>query len=339
MRTFMTRAVEAIRAIPGVAAAGATTVIPLGGNHSDSVILAEGYVMKPGESLVSPMHVRVTPGYFESIGAKLKRGRFFNGSDIETGPGAVIVDERLARKFWPDSDPIGRRMRNPGDPGDLMKIDEHTKWLTVVGVVGDIHMDDVTGNSTVGAYYFPFAQEVGRGVTLAIKSPLDRETLMRQVRAEIANLDPQIALFDIRTMSELTDLSLMSRRAAMLLALIFGAIALFLSAIGIYGVLAYLVSQRTREIGIRIAVGSTSARIFRLVLGEGIILISIGLGLGLVASAGLQRLVADQLYGIRATDPWVIGIAMLGMAIVALAACVMPARRATLVDPVRALIG
>jgi len=337
VRAFMMRTVEAIRAIPGVTSAGATTMIPFGGNHSDSVILAEDYVMKPGESLISPMRVRVTPGYFEAIGAKLKRGRFFNASDIETAPRTVIVDERLARKFWPDSDPIGRHMRNPGDPNDLLKVDEHTQWMTVVGVVAEIHMDDITGNTTVGAYYFPFTQEVSRFATLAIKSPLDRATILRQVRVEIAKLDPQIAVFDIRTMAELTDSSLMPRRAAMLLALVFGAIALFLSAIGIYGVLAYLVSQRTREIGIRIAVGGTSARIFRLVLGEGMILIAIGLVLGFAASAGLQRLVADQLYGIRPTDPWVIGIAMIGMAAVALTACILPARRATLVDPVRAL--
>lgn len=337
IRTFMTRAVESARSLPGVTGAGATTIIPLGGNHSDSVIIAEGYVMKPGESLVSPMAVRVSPGYFEAIGATLKRGRFFDNSDTETAPRAVIVDERLANKFWPNADPIGRRMFRPSDPNDLLKIDEHTQWLTVVGVVRDIHMDDITGNTTVGAYYFPLTQQVSRFVTLAIKTPLDTSTLLKQVRAEIAKIDPEIALFDIRTMAQLTDSSLMSRRTAMTLAVAFAAVALFLSALGIYGVLAYLVEQRAREIGIRIALGSSAGGIFKLVLAEGTILVAGGLVLGLAAAVGLHRFLESQLYGIRSTNPWVITAAMLGLAAVALVACALPARRATRLDPIRVL--
>jgi predicted permease len=337
IRNFMTRVVESVRTLPGVTGAGATTLIPLSGNHSDSVIIAEGYVMKPGESLISPMRVRVTPGYLEAIGATLKRGRLFNSADTETAPGAVIVDERLANKFWPNADPIGRRMFRPSDPNDLLKVDEHTKWLTVVGVVRDIHMDDITGNTTVGAYYFPLAQDVSRGAVLAVKTPLDTATLLKEVRAEIAKVDPEIALFDIRTMAERTDSSLMSRRAAMALAVAFAVVALFLSALGIYGVLAYLVEQRAREIGIRIALGSTAGGIFKLVLAEGSVLIAVGLLLGLAAAVGLHRFLESQLYGIRSTNPWIIGAAMLGLAVVALSACALPARRATRLDPIRVL--
>jgi predicted permease len=283
------------------------------------------------------MRVRVTPGYFEAIGATLKRGRLFNRSDTETSPRAVIVDERLANKFWPNTDPIGRRMYRPNDPNDLLKVDEHTEWLRVVGVVGDIHMDDITGNTTVGAYYFPMAQDVSRFATLAVKTTLETSTLLKQVRAEIAKIDPEIALFDVRTMSELTDSSLMSRRTAMTLAVAFAAVALFLSALGIYGVLAYLVEQRAREIGIRIALGSTAGGIFKLVLAEGTILVAGGLVLGLAAAAGLHRFLESQLYGIRSTNPWVVTAAMLGLAAVALIACALPARRATRLDPVRVL--
>ena len=140
VRAFTRRALEAIRAVPGVAAAGATTLIPLGGDHNDGVILAEGYVMKPGESLVSPMQVIVTPGYFETMSTPLARGRFFEERDSETAPPVVIVDERLARKFWSGADPIGKRMYRPSNPKDLLKIDKNTRWLTVAGVVRDVRI-------------------------------------------------------------------------------------------------------------------------------------------------------------------------------------------------------
>jgi predicted permease len=337
VRGFMNRALEAIRSMPGVRSAGATNIIPFGGNHSDSVILAEGYVMKPGESLISPMHVSVTPGYFETIGANLKHGRYFTDSDNEKGPRAVIVDETLARKFWPNSDPIGRRMYQPNGPNDLLKVDEHTQWITVVGVVRNIHMDDITGNTTIGAYYFPYAQEAPRLATFALKSALDRESLLKNLRSEIGKIDPEMALFDVHTMTELTDSSLMSRRASMILAAAFGSIALFLSAVGIYGVLAFVVSQRTREFGIRIALGSTVMGIFRLVLREGLVLVMIGLFLGLAGAAAMHSVFQSQIYGVSSLDPYVIGFVLLGLLAVASLACALPARRATRLDPIRVL--
>ena len=337
LRTFMKRALDGIRQMPGVNAAGATSIIPFGGNHSDSVILAEGYVMKPGESLISPMQVRVTPGYFEAIGATLKRGRFFTESDSEKGLRTIIVDETLARKFWPNADPIGRRMYRPENPDDLLKINEKTQWLTVVGVVGDIHMDDVTGNRTIGAYYQPYAQELARFVTFAVKSPLDQEPLVKNLRSEIGKLDPEMALFDIRSMTERADSSLMSRRTAVILASAFGGVALFLSAVGIYGVLAFVVTQRMREFGIRIALGSNPTGIFRLVLREGLLLVVVGLLFGLGGAAALRNVIETQIYGVRPMDPFVIGTVLAGLAAVALSACIVPALRATRTDPVRVL--
>jgi predicted permease len=337
VRQFMNRALEGLRAIPGVSGAGATTLIPLGGNHSDGVILAEGYVMKPGESLVSPMHVRVTPGYFEAIGATLRRGRSFAESDREDTLKVVIVDEALARKFWPTDDPIGRRMYRPSSPDDMLKVDEHTQWLTVVGVVGNINVDDVTGNTTVGAYYIPFAQAVTPFATFAVKSQLERSTLVGGVRAAVAAVDPELALFDIRTMAELTDASLMSRRAAMVLALAFAGMALFLAGVGLYGVLAYLVTQRTREIGIRLALGSTAGGIFELVLREGLLLVATGLAVGLSGVVLLRSALESQVYGARPFDPWVVGAVLFTLTAVALAATTLPAYRAARLDPVRVL--
>jgi predicted permease len=337
-RQFMNRALPAVRSIPGVISAGATDVIPLGGDHDDSVILAEGYQMKPGESLVSPLNMSVTPGYFETMGIPIVRGRSFEERDNESGTRAVIVDERLAQHFWPDRDPLGRRMYQPDDPKDFLKTDEHTAWLTVVGVARMLRYENLDGSgAAVGAYYFPMAQSPSTYVTFAIKTADDTDAAIRALRTEIARLDPDLAVYNVHSMSERIDLSLAPRRTSMLLANAFGGVALFLAMLGIYGVVAYLVAQRTREIGIRVALGSTRANILKLVLREGFELVLAGLVLGIVAAASLQKAVAGEIYGVRPLDPLVLMSVMAVLAIVALAACALPARRAMRVDPIVAL--
>ena len=334
LRTLINRSLDAIRRVPGVTAAGATSNIPFGGGQSDSVILAEGYVMKPGESLVSPREITTTPGYFEGMGISMVRGRNFEDRDMEKSLAVVIVDERLARHFWPDRDPIGRRMYLPQD-ANLLKTDEHTRWLTVIGVARSIRLDDLAGNgSPFGIYYFPFAQNVERSFTFAVKSVSDAATVNRAVRAAIAGIDPQLALFDVHTMAERTELSMTSRKTPMMIALGFGGLALFLSAVGIYGVLTYLVTQRRREIGIRSALGCTAAGIVKLVLGEGLLLVGIGLILGVAGAAAIQRALENELYGVKPLDPVVMASVMAALTLVALTACLLPARRATEVDPV-----
>jgi predicted permease len=338
LRDFMNRALPAVRAIPGVSLAGATEVIPLGGDHNDSVILAEGYQMKPGESLISPLDISVTPGYFEAMGITMVRGRSFDERDNETAPRVVIVDERLAQHFWPDRDPLGRRMYMPSDAKDLLKIDEHTVWLIVVGVARTLRYENLDGSGApVGAYYFPNSQQPASGFTFALKSTADQASTIRALRTEISRLDPDLAVFDVHSMSDRIDLSLASRRTSMVLANTFGGVALFLAALGIYGVLAYLVARRTREIGIRVALGSTGAGILKLVLREGFQLVSIGLVLGVIGATSLQKAVASEIYGVRPLDPFVLASVMALLAIVALAACAVPARRAMRVDPMVAL--
>src|SRR5215471_5623619 len=336
LRSFMNRVLSAIRTIPGVSQAGATRAIPLGSNHNDSVILAEGYQMKPGESLISPLQIGVTPGYFEAMGISMVRGRSFHEGDNETAPRVMIVDERLARHFWPHQDPLGRRMYFPGgDPKDFMKVDEHTVWFTVVGVARALRYENLDDSgATVGAYYRCNAQDPASTFTFAIKTAGDSASTVRALRAEIARLDPELALFDIHSMSERIDLSLASRRTSMLLANAFGGVALFLASLGIYGVLAYLVAQRTREIGIRVALGSTQGGIVRLVLREGFKLVATGFVLGIMSAAFLQKAVATQIYGLRPYDPLVLGGVMVLLTAIALIACAVPARRAMHVDPV-----
>ena len=338
-RRFLERALQAVRAIPGVSMAGATDVIPLGGNHNDQVVLAEGHQMKPGESVISPLYSTVTPGYFEAMGISMVRGRSFDERDSETEQRVVIVDERLAEHFWPNRDPIGRRMYFPsGDVKDMLKTDEHTTWLTVVGVVRDLRYENLEGTGApAGAYYCPISQDPDTGFTFALKTTGDPDSLARALRAEIFRLDPDLAVFDVHSMSERMDLSLAPRRTSMLLANAFGGVALFLATLGIYGVLAYLVAQRTREIGIRVALGSTRTGILKLVLKEGLELVLVGLVLGIVGAASMQKAVASEIYGVRALDPFVLGSVMALLAIVALGACVVPARRAMRVDPIVAL--
>ncbi|HXY24541.1 MAG TPA: ABC transporter permease [Candidatus Acidoferrum sp.] len=339
-RDFMNRALPALRAIPGVSHVGATDAIPLGADHNDSVILAEGYQMKPGESLISPLNIAVTPGYFEALGIPIVQGRSFNDHDNETAPHVMIVDERLARHFWPNRSPLGARMYFPNDPKDLFKTDQHTVWFTVVGVAHTLryeHLDD-TG-APVGAYYLCNTQQPSNAFTFALKTadPGVSASVIHALRSEIARLDPDLAVFNVHSMSERVNLSLSSRRTSMLLANAFGAVALFLASLGIYGVLAYLVAQRTREIGIRVALGSTSVGVLSLVLREASKLVGVGLLLGIAIAAALQKAVASEIYGVRPLDPLVLAGVLTLLTVVGLVACSVPARRAMRVDPMIAL--
>jgi predicted permease len=335
-RSFTNRLLQNIRTIPGVQNAGATTNLPLSGFQNNDVVIAEGYQPQPGEPLVSPHRTVVTPGYFEAMGMTLLRGRYFDEHDNDSAPGAVLIDDKLAQRFWPGADPIGKRIYEPDKPDDLVN-HEHTKWLTVAGVVREARVDDLASGSSAGAYYYAAAQEVPRNLILAIKTPTSPAAVLPAVRAKIKELDPQLILVNERTMNDYTAISLMPRRTAMLLATSFAIVSLFLAAIGIYGVLAFIVTQRFREIGIRIALGSTPLGIFALMLREGIQLAGGGLILGFAGIAALQQIFQNQIYGLEATDPFVMGTVATILAVIAVAACSLPARRATQIDPVAVL--
>ena len=340
LRRFTDEALRRMRALATVTVSGATDSLPLGNNASASAILAEGYQAKKGESLIAPSEARVSPGYFETMRARLVAGRFFDERDTADVTKVVMIDDRLARRFWPNQNPIGRRMYKPSDEaGDLTAITAKTEFFTVVGVIAEMKQRSLTdGDRAVGAYYFPIAQNPQAGLTFVLRSNGDTTALGSALRREIAAIDAQLPVFEVQPMTYWTARSLANRRAPALLSMVFGFVALFLSAIGIYGVLAYLVTQRTKEIGIRVALGSTAAAVFRLVLREGLVLVGIGLVLGGIGSLLLRHTLESLLFGVSATDPRVLLLVSGVLGVVAVVACCVPARRATKIDPLVALM-
>ena len=340
LRTFAGRLLEQVRGLGAVRSAGLTSNIPFGGDYSDSVIIAEGYQFKPGESLISPYSVSVTPGYFDALAMPLLEGRFFSESDTPESARVIIVDEKLAHRFWGRSSPIGRRLYKPDSPDNVSTPGPKAEWFTVVGVVGEVRMAGfVSSDDRVGAYYMPFAQGPFRTMTLAIRAAGSGTDLVASVRGALRSIDPELPLFSVMSLEARLSDSLVDRRTPMVLALGFSGVALFLAAVGIYGVLAFQVSQRRREIGIRMALGSSAQAIFGLVIKEGLVLLGIGFAAGLAGAFAIRRAMESQLYGVSGTDPWVLGGVAAGLAAVALIACSLPARRAARIDPLNALAG
>jgi predicted permease len=337
--SFMQRVLDRVSALPGVTVAGLGTSAPFTDSYSDSVIFAEGYVTPPGESVISPARNVVTPGYFAALRIPVKRGRAIEERDTATSQPVVVIDEKLAAKFWPGQDPIGKRMYQPDSIEEVGRPGPDTRWLTVVGVVGEVRQRGLVSDAErYGAYYFPHTQSAVRSMTIVARTAVDPPAVAQAVRREVAALNPELPFYNVLTMRERVEASVAGRRIAMLLAIGFGFLAVLLASIGIYGVLAYQVTQRTREIGIRMALGSDAGRVFGLVLGEGAALLAIGLALGLAGAFAMRRAVEGELYGVDAMEPAVIATVAGVLSVIALIACALPARRASRIDPVVALL-
>lgn len=333
-RAFASRTLEAIRALPGVEAAALTSTIPFGGSYSDSVILAEGYQMQPGESVVSPNRVVAAPGFFEALGIRLVAGRFFDERDGADAPRAVIVDERLARRFWPGQSPVGKRMFRPSSARDLTGAAERTDWLTVVGVVGEVRLQDLEDTDRrLGVYFFPLDQSPRSALGVVVKAAGEPALLAGPVRRALARVDPELPLFDLAALSDRISSSVAARRSAAALTAVSASLALFLAAIGLYGVLAYVASQRLREIGIRMALGSTPARVFQLIAGEGVGIVVSGLAAGLGLAVLLRGFMRGHLFGVGPLEPWALAATAAMLAVVAVGASSVPALRAARVQP------
>jgi predicted permease len=332
--TFDRELLRCMKAIPGVELAAITSALPSTNINPNAVggLANEGFAMedRPVESLqdLRAERIRISPDYFRVLQATLLRGRSFTEGDADGKPLVAIIDESTARKYWPDRDPLGRRVRFRRDP---------TKpWTTVVGVVKDIKSDglDVDG---VPHIYVSTYQDSSKRLSVVLRTSLPATLLEPQIRHEIQSIDPGLPVFNVSSMNDVLDRSLASRRFSADLVGGFAGLAVLLASIGIYGLLAYMVGQRSREIGIRMALGARRGDILRMFLRKGVALAGLGIVAGLVFSAFTASMMASLLYGVRPHDPAVFLIVPLLLFAIAVLASYLPARRATKVNPIVAL--
>jgi predicted permease len=333
VRGFISRVMEGVRGIPGVEHAGVANLLPFGGNNNNSVMTIEGRPLGPGENPPVPEWNIVDPGYFATMEIPLLQGRFIDRTDAADSPRVVVIDQYLAHKYFPKGDAIGARIVR-----GLPNLHDDKNYLcTIIGVTGSVKISDLAERNPIGQIYFAADQYPSRYMYLAVKSRTKDAGTAAAVRREFAKADPELPLFDVKSMEQRLATSVRERRAAMTICAAFAALALVLSAIGIYGVLAYTVSQRTREFGIRIALGARGGTVVRMVIGQGIRLAAIGLTLGVAAAALLTRLMSKMLYDVKPTDPLVFAIVAGVLMLVAMAASLVPSMRVARIKPAAAL--
>jgi putative ABC transport system permease protein len=291
--------------------------------------------------------VAVTPDYFKAMNIPVRRGRVFTDQDNRTffanvdkskmndgerlmrGANVLVIDEEFAKRYWPNEDPVGKQVRFGREGTDPL--------MTVIGVVGRVRMEGLTEDSNRVQAYFASAQLPYSGMTVLMKAAGDPNQLINSARQQIKNVDPDLPIYNIRTMNEIRSDSIAPERLNLTLMSIFAGIALVLAIVGIYGVMSYSVTQRTHEIGIRMAIGARPGDVFRMVLGQGMKLTLIGVGVGLVGAFALTRLMTSMLFGVAATDKATFASIAVLITLVAFLACYLPGRRATKVEPVISL--
>jgi putative ABC transport system permease protein len=329
---FHRQAIERVSQIPGVRAAGSVRVLPLAREIGDWSIKIEGRPYVPEEN-PNGDYQAVTPGYFQAMGLRLIRGRFLTDADREDTMPAVVINETMAQRYWPNEDAIGRQF--------MMGTDDKP-WLTIVGIIGNVRHNTVVEEPRA-EMYLAHAQLPGhirsapRGMTLVVKTDANPIALAGQVRDAIRSIDRNLPVSDIKTMAEVTASALSQPRFVTFLLALFAGTALTLAAIGIYGTISLLVAERTQEMGIRLALGANRPAILKLVLGQGMLLTAIGLALGLAGAVALTRTLSGLVYGVGTLDPLTFVTVPALLCAVALLACFVPARRAASVDPITTL--
>ena len=324
---FQEQALEALRALPGVAEAGITSILPFTSMSDQGSVVIEGYAPPEGSAPPHAQHYSIDDGYLRALGVPLVAGRNFAAHEAEP---VVIVDENIADKYWPNGDALGQQLR-------LADTEAPDRWYTVVGVVAPVKQGNLADTPIKETVYWHYEQRPRASTVLTLRTVVPPEQLSGPVTAAMAALDPEVALYDTQTMEERVSSSLGPQRTPMVLTLVFAGVAFLLAVIGIYGVLAWGVSQRVNEIGVRMALGARAADIGRMVLGQGSKLIAIGLVIGVAGALALGRVLASQLDRVGSFDPIVLALTIVGLGGAALVASWLPARRATHIDPMRAL--
>ena len=331
---FYARLMERIRAVPGIASAGAARLLPLDSTIGDFGLRIDGYVPPPGTGAKGDWQI-ATDGYLQAMGERIVRGRGIEPADTSESQLVGLINEEMARRYWAGRDPIGGRFKIGGGRSDR-------PWVTVVGIVGDVHHNGIT-EVVKEKFYVPHTQwhkSIGnpiRSMTLVLRTSGNPAALAEPVRAAIREMDPNLPVAEVRSMDDVVGNALSTPTFMSVLLSIFAALALSLSAIGIYGVLSYVVSRRTREIGIRVAIGAGRARVLRMVLSSGVSLAVIGIGAGLILAFAVTRLLGGLLHGVTPVDPATFIAVAVALTGVAAAASLVPAWRASRVDPVVAL--
>jgi len=329
MRAFFHELVSRIQQLPGVRAAGAVSILPLSGQGNSGTTTVESRAVAPQDASPEADWRVATPGFFQAMGTPLIAGRFFEERDSDTAAPVAIIDETMAHTYWANEDPIGKRIKRGGARSKA-------PWMTIVGVVRHVRYRTLEARSRVQLYW-PEAQNPTNFMGLAIRTAADPMSLSPAVQKTVLELDAQQPVDHVLTMQELMADSLARRRLTMTLLAAFAGGALLLAALGIYGVTAYMVTQRQQEIGLRMALGASRADVLGLAIGQGMSLLFAGLGVGLVASLGLTWVLSSLLFSVRPYDPVSLAAAAAALALVALIACCVPAWRATRVDPMVAL--
>jgi predicted permease len=328
---FIDAVLEEIRALPSVRNASVAGVLPFSGVNAKTVVTPEGYTRESGESILTSFSTFVSPEYFDVMGIPLKAGRDFGLEDASDALPAVVIDEWLAEKYWPEGQAVGRRIALSAAP------DEETTWYTVVGIVGNIRHEDLADPSHSGAVYRPHSQSRAGFFRLAIKTRGEPLSCFPEVRGAIQRIDPGISPFWTVSLQGTIQEELIPRRTPMQLLMASAGIGLLLATLGIYGVLAFSVTQRRKEIGIRIALGGTAENIVRVVGGEWARMVGLGLLAGFAGSLALSRLMTSLLFQVTPGDPRVLLAAMGVLSAVALVGYLLPAWRAARVDPMEVL--
>ena len=325
-KRFVSELNARLEAVPGVESVGIGDDLPIAGTDSSATIQVQDKPATSTDDLVSVgLHV-INPHYFDALGTRLLQGRVFTDRDTADIPSVYIVNETLARRFWPNEDPIGKRVRyNDVDP-----------WGEIVGVVEDVKFDGLHLASAPHLFE-PYQQNAWTFLVVTIRSPLDQNTLLAAVQREVKALDPDLPVSSVRMMEDVLAESLATRRFVLLLFGLFAGVALLLATVGIYGVLTASVSQRTRELGIRMALGATARDVGRMIVGQGLKLVLTGVVTGVAGALALQRVIGKLLFDVSPTDPLTFTVIAFLLIGVALLACWIPAKRAASVDPLVAL--